>query len=82
MKLPKTIFLFICLSAALSAFASEGLREAGEAFLGGAQVTVLRNGTPISTGSAFETYGKLYLAPEPASFALLICLLLLNRRNR
>ena len=82
MKLPKTIFLFICLSAALSALAYGGLTEAGEACLGGAQVTVLQNGTPISLGSSFETYGKLYLAPEPTSCALLIFLILLNRRNR
>ena len=82
MKLPKTIFLFVCLSAALSAFASEGLREAGEACLGGAQVTVLKYGNPVSLGSSFETYGKLYLTPEPTSFAFLIFLILLRRRTR
>ena len=81
MRLPKIVFILVCLSITLTAFASNGLTEAGEAYGGNAQITVLRNGEPISVGPAFETYSKLYLTPEPTSFALLICLLFLRRRN-
>jgi len=81
MRLPKIVFILVCLSTTLTAFASNGLSEAGEAYGGGAQITVLRNGEPISVGPAFETYSKLYLTPEPTSFALLICLLVFRRYN-
>ena len=82
MKLSKTIILPVLVSISLSALAYGGLTEACEACLGGTQTTVLKNGTPISLGSSFETYGKLYLTPEPTSCALLIFLLLIYRRNR
>ena len=81
MRLPKIVFILVCLTISLTAFASNGLSEAGEAYGGGAQITVLRNGEPISTAPAFETYSKLYLTPEPTFFALLICLLILRRHN-
>ncbi|MBO4553255.1 hypothetical protein J5754_02470 [bacterium] len=81
MRLPKIVFILVCLLIMLTAFAANGLTEAGEAYGGGAQITVLRNGEPISMGPSFETYGKFYLTPEPTSFTLLICLLILRRRN-
>lgn len=82
MQLPKSILLLVLISISLSALAYGGLTEAGEAFLGGAQVTVLHCGEPISLGSSIETYGKLYLTPEPTCLALLIFFFLFRRRTR
>ncbi len=82
MQLPKSILLTALVLTSLSALAYGGLTEAGEACLGGAQVTVLRLGEPVSLGSYFDTYGKLYLAPEPTCLAPLLFFFLLGRRNR
>ena len=81
MRLPKIVFILVCLSITLTAFAANGLTEAGEAYGGGAQITILRNGEPISMGPSFETYGKLYLTPEPTIAVFLLLLFAIRRRN-
>lgn len=81
MRLPKIVFILFCLSITLTAFAANGLTEAGEAYGGNAQITVLRNGEPISIGPAFETYSKLYLTPEPTIAVFLLLLFAIRRRN-
>ncbi|MBO7543215.1 hypothetical protein J6T93_04840 [bacterium] len=82
MRLPKFVFLPVCLAMLLSSLASGALREAGAAYSGSAQTSVSKGGLPTSTGPAFETYCKLYLTPEPAAAALLAGLFALWRRNR
>ncbi|MBR5945562.1 hypothetical protein IKZ80_00595 [bacterium] len=75
------MFILVCLTISLSVLASGGLTEAGEAYGGSTQITVLRNGEPISIGPSFETYSKVYLAPEPAIAVFLLLLFALGRRN-
>lgn len=88
----KKIFLLTVLTSLMSLSASAvnpsgalkgDINSIGEAFCGGAQTLIYKEGRPLAGSRSLETYGRMFILPEPlALFPLLLIFFLYKKQKR